>query len=150
VIATTADTWNIHPTWHGVATNDEEKEDDMNSPLMVHSHIEITETMVRLYVFLAQALDRCLNEAARRTYPDQELQVHLASTRAEMMEILSVNRVVKDKVEQECHRVLTLSATCLTDGAATTAAMDELHAERAVLKHKTMALSDLLAVLRAS
>jgi RecB family endonuclease NucS len=106
--------------------------------------------MVRLYVFLAQALDRCLNEAARRTYPDQELQVHLASTRAEMMEILSVNRVVKDKVEQECHRVLTLSATCLTDGAATTAAMDELHAERAVLKHKTMALSDLLAVLRAS
>ncbi len=122
----------------------------MNSPLMVHSHIEITETMVRLYVFLAQALDRCLNEAARRTYPDQELQVHLASTRAEMMEILSVNRVVKDKVEQECHRVLTLSATCLTDGAATTAAMDELHAERAVLKHKTMALSDLLAVLRAS
>jgi hypothetical protein len=150
VIATTEDIWNIHRTWHGVAANDEEKEDDMNSPLMVHSHIEITETMVRLYVFLAQALDRCLNEAARRTYPDQELQVHLASTRAEMMEILSVNRVVKDKVEQECHRVLTLSATCLTDGAATTAAMDELHAERAVLKHKTMALSDLLAVLRAS
>lgn len=122
----------------------------MNSPLMVHSHIEITETMVRLYVFLAQALDRCLNEAARRTYPEQELQVHLASTRAEMMEILSVNRVVKDKVEQECHRVLTLSAAYLTDGAATTAATDELRAERAVLKHKTIALSDLLAVLRAS
>src|SRR5688572_1623181 len=58
---------------HGidVAAN-EEKEDDMNGPLMVHSHIEITETMVRLYVFLAQALDRCLNEAARRTYPEQE------------------------------------------------------------------------------
>ena len=128
----------------------DEEENDMNGQLVVHSHIEITETMVRLYVFLAQALDRCLDEAARRTYPEQEPQVHLASTRAEMMEILSVNRVVKDKVEQECHRVLTLSAACLTDGAAKTAAMDELNAQRAVLKNKTMALSDLLAVFRAS
>jgi hypothetical protein len=125
-------------------------EDDMTGQLVVHSHIEITETLVRLYVFLAQALDRCLNEAARRTYPEEELQLHLASTRAEMMEILSVNRVVKDKVEQECHRVLTLSAACLTNGTATTASMDELNAERAVLKNKTMALSDLLAVFRAS
>ena len=122
----------------------------MTGQLGVHSHIEITETLVRLYVFLAQALDRCLNEAARRTYPEEELQLHLASTRAEMMEILSVNRVVKDKVEQECHRVLTLSAACLTNGTATTASMDELNAERAVMKNKTMALSDLLAVFRVS
>jgi len=28
-------------------------------------HIDITETLVRLYVFLAQCLDRCLTEAAR-------------------------------------------------------------------------------------
>src|SRR5688500_18527131 len=122
----------------------------MDGPLAVHSHIEITETLVRLYVFLAQELDRCLNEAARRNYPEQELQAHLASTRAEMMEILLVNRVVKDKVEQECNRVLTLSAACFKDGAAKTAVMDELKAERAVLKNKTMALSDLLAVFRAS
>ena len=26
-------------------------------------HIEITETFVRLYVFLAQSLDRCLDKA---------------------------------------------------------------------------------------
>ena len=122
----------------------------MSGPLVVHSHIEITDTLVRLYVFLAQILDRCLDEAARRTYPEQELQVHLASTRAEMMEILSVNRVVKEKVEQECHRVLTLSAACLSKGTANTAMMDEVNAERAVLKNKTMALSDLLAVFRAS
>lgn len=122
----------------------------MNSPLAVHSHIEITETLVRLYVFLAQTLDRCLNEAARRTYPEQELQLHLASTRAEIMKILSVNRVVKDKVEQECHRVLALSAACLTNGSAKTAAMGELNGERAVVKNKTMTLSDLLAVFRAS
>ncbi|MGH7230388.1 MAG: hypothetical protein ACREJU_03405 [Nitrospiraceae bacterium] len=122
----------------------------MNSQLTAHTHIEITETLVRLYVFLAQDLDRCLDEAARRTYPEHELQSHLASTRAEMMEILSVNRVVKDKVEQECNRVLSLAAACLTDGAGKTVAMDELKAERAVLKNKTMALSDLLAVFRAA
>jgi len=127
-----------------------EGEDVMNGQLVVHSHIEITETLVRLYVFLAQHLDRCLNEAARQTYPEQELQSHLASTRAEMMEILSVNQVVKDKVERECDRVITLSAEYLANKNATTVAVDELNAERAVLKNKTMALSDLLAVFRAS
>ena len=122
----------------------------MNGQLTAHSHIEITETLVRLYVFLAQELDRCLNEAARRTYPEQELQSHLASTRAEMMEMLSVNRVVREKVEQECHRALALATACLTGGAEKTSVMDDLKAERAVLKHKTMALSDLLAVFRAA
>ena len=122
----------------------------MNAQSTVHSHIEITETLVRLYVFLAQQLDRCLNEAARTTYPEHELQSHLASTRAAMMEILSVNRVVKDKVEQECNRVLMLTATYLADGGGKTAAVDALQAERTVLKNKTMALSDLLAVFRAA
>jgi hypothetical protein len=125
VIATTADKYDAR-----------RKGDDMSGQLVVHSHIEITDTLVRLYVFLAQTLDRCLNEAARRTYPEQELQLHLVSTRAEMMEILSVNRVVKEKVEQECHRVLTLSATCLSKGTANTSMMDEVNAERAVLKNR--------------
>ena len=35
----------------------------------VPSHIEITETFVRLYVFLAQYLDRCQDEAARASFP---------------------------------------------------------------------------------
>ena len=122
----------------------------MKSQLTAHSHIEITETLVRLYVFLAQDLDRCLDEAARRTYPEQELQAHLASARTEMMEMLSVNPVVKEKVEQECHRVLALAAAGLTDGTGKAGALDELKAERAVLKTKTMALSDLLAVFRAA
>jgi len=126
-----------------------EGEDVMNGQLVVHSHIEITETLVRLYVFLAQHLDRCLNEAARQTYPEQELQSHLASTRAEMMEILSVDAVALKKVERECDRVITLSAEYLANKNATTVAVDELNAERAVLKNKTMALSDLLAVFRA-
>ena len=122
----------------------------MNTQSTAHGHIDITETLVRLYVFLAQRLDRCLNETVRTVYPEDELQAHLASTRATMMEMLSVNRVVKGKVEQECNRVLSLTAACLTDGAGKPAAMEEVRAERAVLKHKTMALSDVLAVFRAA
>ncbi len=115
-----------------------------------HGHIDITETLVRLYVFLTQNLDRCLNEAARTTFPEHELQSHLSSTRAKMREILSVNQVVKGKVEEECNRVLSLAAACLTAGGGKTAAMDAVKAERAVLTNKTMALSDLLAVFRAA
>jgi hypothetical protein len=122
----------------------------MNAQSTAHGHIDITETLVRLYVFLAQNLDRCLNEAARTSYPEHELQAHLSSTRAAMMAILSVNRVVKDKIEQECDRVLSLAAACLTDGSGKAAAVEALQAERAVLKNKTMALSDLLAVFRAA
>ena len=122
----------------------------MNSQLTINGHIEITETLVRLYVFLAQELDRCLNEAARQTFPEHELQAHLSSTRAKMMEILSVNQVVKSKVEQECARVLSLAAACLKGADGKTATMETVKAERAVLKNKTMALSDLLAVFRAA
>jgi hypothetical protein len=133
----------------GGGRSNAEEELDMNAQTTASSHIEITETLLRLYVFLAQDLDRCLNEAARQTFPEPELQSHLASTRAKMMEILSVNRVVKEKVEQECNRVLALAAACLAGGDGKKAAMDELNTERAVLKNKTMALSDLLAVFRA-
>lgn len=114
-----------------------------------HSHIEITETLVRLYVFLTQYLDRCLDQAARDSFPEQDMQAHLASTRAKMMEILSVNPVVKGKVEKECDRVLSLGASCLKGGAEKSAALAEVKAERAVLRNKTIALSDLLAVFRA-
>ena len=122
----------------------------MNTQLTAHDHVETTETLVRLYVFLAQDLDRCLDDAVWQSYPEHELQSHLESTRATMMDILSVNRVVQAKVEQECNRVLSLAATCLTQGLGKMAAMEELKAERAVLKNKTMALSDLLAVFRSA
>ena len=121
----------------------------MNAEATTHRHIDITETLVRLYVFLAQDLDRCLDLAARQTYPERELQSHLSSTRATMMEMLSVNRVVKEKVEQECNQVLSLAMACLMEGAAKSA-VEALKTERAVLKHKIMALSDLLAVFRAA
>jgi hypothetical protein len=122
----------------------------MNTESMTPAHIDITETLVRLYVFLTQHLDRSQYESARATYPEHELQSHLSSTRAEIMDLLAVNRVVKRKVEQECDHVLSIAAACLTDGPGKTAALDELKAERTVLKNKTMALSDLLAVFRAA
>ena len=122
----------------------------MNVQSAVHSHIDITETLARLYLFLAQSMDRCVSEAARINYPEAELESHLASTRAAVLDMLAVNQVVKAKVEQECNRVRSLIMTSLADGAANAVALDELKAERAVLKHKTMALSDLLAVFRAA
>lgn len=122
----------------------------MNAQSVVHSHIDVTDALARLYLFLAQSMDRCVNEAARTSYPEAELQSHLAATRATVLNMLSVNQVVKAKVEQECNRVRSLVLTCLTDGAAKAVALEELKVERDVLKHKTMALSDLLAVFRAA
>lgn len=115
----------------------------------VPHHIETTELMVRLYVFLAQYLDRCLNEAARQSYPELDLQRHLAETRATLSEILSVNRVVKNKVEQECDRILALGATYMKGSGNQAAALESVKAERAILQNKTVALSDLLAVFRS-
>ena len=123
----------------------------MNDQLTTRSHIEITETLLRLYVFLAQELDRSLNQAARETFPEQELRDHLSSTRAKVMEILSVNPVVKEKVDKECQRVLALAEACLAGrNGKSSAAFDNVKAEQAVLKQKTIALSDLLAVFRAA
>jgi hypothetical protein len=116
----------------------------------VHSHIDITDTLARLYLFLAQSMDRCVIEAARNNYPEAELQAHLDSTRTAALEMLVGNQVVKAKVEQECDRAHTLIMACLGGGAAKAVALDALKAERAVLKHKTMALTDLLAVFRTA
>lgn len=121
----------------------------MNAQSTVHSQMEITDTLARLYLFLAQSLDRCVSEAARISYPEIQLQGHLTSTRAAVLDMLSVNQVVKAKVEQDCNRVGSLITACMTEGPGKAGALEELKAERAVLKHKTMVLSDLLAVFRA-
>ncbi len=111
--------------------------------------LDVTAALVRLYVFLAQYLDRCFDEAARKSYPDSELQGHLTETRRQLMEILSVNPVVKNKLSQECDRILALGASCLKGGATDAATREAIQAERAILKNKTIALSDLVAVFRA-
>ncbi len=111
---------------------------------------DIAAAFVRLYVFLTQHLDRCCDEAARKTYPDAELEVHLNETRRQLMEILSVNPVVKKKLAEECDRILSLGAVCLkSDSVVDTKTRDTIDAERAVLRNKTIALSDLVAVFRA-
>ena len=121
----------------------------MSSQAQAPGHIEITETLVRLYVFLTQYLDRCLDEAARKTYPDEELHAHLVKTRATMADILAVNPVVKSKVEKECKDVLALGAAILKGGHERASAMEPMQVQRAILRNKTIALSDLLAVFRA-
>ncbi|WP_447980581.1 hypothetical protein [Candidatus Nitrospira bockiana] len=120
----------------------------MATPSVDSNHIEVTETLLRLYVFLSNYLDRCVNEAARQTYPEAQLQAHLAETVQKLREILAVNRVVHAKVEQECDRVIALGAACLKAGGQGVMAED-VKAARAVLQNKMIALSDLLAVFRS-
>jgi hypothetical protein len=122
----------------------------MTVQLAVHSHIDITDALARLYVFLAQSMDRCVSEAARINYSEADVQSHLASTKATVLDMLAANQVVKAKVEQECNRISSLVTACLMGDASKAVAMEELQAKRVELKHKTMALSDLLAVFRSA
>jgi hypothetical protein len=114
------------------------------------NHIEITETLVRLYVFLAQSLDRCLDTSQRESFPEKDHLAFLAETRKKLMEIIQVNPVVKGKVEDECERVLVLAASCLQPVADKSVSLDQLKNERETLRIKVAALSDLLAVFRAT
>jgi hypothetical protein len=118
-------------------------------PTSAKDQIDVAAALVRLYVFLTQYLDRCFDEAARKSYPDAELQAHLTATRRELMEILAVNPVVKNKLAEECDRILSLGASCLKGGAGDVSMRKAIQAERAILKNKTMALSDVVAVFRA-
>ena len=111
--------------------------------------IDVAAALVRLYVFLSQYLDRCSDDAARKSFPEADLQAHLARTRRELMDILSVNPVVKKKLTEECDRILALGASCLQSGTADAKTREQIKGEREVLKHKTIALSDLVAVFRA-
>jgi hypothetical protein len=118
-------------------------------PKATSQHTEIAETLMRLYTFLTQYIDSCEGDIVRMEYPQVELETNLASTRAEILEMLKVNPVVKAKVEKECDRVLTLGAKSLMGGTEKVAALDVLGAHRIIFQNKTMALSDLLAVYRA-
>jgi len=111
--------------------------------------VDIAAALVRLYVFLAQHLDRCMDEAARKSYPDAELKKHLTETKSQLMDILAVNPVVKKKLTEECDRILALSETCLRGGSADRHVRETMQVERTALKHKTVALSDLVAVYRS-
>jgi hypothetical protein len=112
-----------------------------------YSHIEMTQMLVRLYILLARELDSCLDPHVT----DEDMQAQLKSARAEALAMLSVNRVVQEKVEHECTRTLTLKAAFLeADISGTAAATKDIRTERALLKTKTLALTDLLAVFKSA
>ena len=118
-------------------------------PASATAQLQIAAALVRLYVFLSQYLDRCISDAVRRSSPDGDLQTHLAQTSLELMDILSVNPVVKRKLTDECDRIINLGASCLSSSSAGADIRERIAAEREVLKQKTTALSDLVAVFRA-
>ncbi|MBA3964964.1 MAG: hypothetical protein H0X47_04200 [Nitrospirales bacterium] len=118
-------------------------ESDTNLP-----HITTTETLVRFYVLLAQYIDRCLDEATKRSLPEGEFQKHLAETHTQVTELLATNRVVKNKAETEFQRITTLCEKFLKTPTDQTI-KDSLHHEHDVLRIKMLALSDLLAVFRS-
>lgn len=122
----------------------------MTTHATVSSHIETTDALSRVYLFLAQAMDRGLDEAGRVGGVDSELEANLAGARSAALELLSVNRVVRDKVEAECNRIRSLVEVCLKGGLSQTALVEALRTERGIVKQKAMVLSDLLAVFRAA
>jgi hypothetical protein len=119
-------------------------------PASTWQHIEIAETLERLYLFLTQYIDSCERDGRRMDYPQIDLETNVASTRAQILEILKVNPVVRAKVDKECERVFTLGRKSLMGSAEKVAALDVLDAHRIIFQHKTMAIRDLLAIYRAS
>ena len=111
-------------------------------------YVEMTETFVRFYVFLAQYVDRCLNESNRASLPEEEFHQHFAATTTHMLEQLTGNRVVKGKVEQEYNRVSVLAKAFCAKPEDVQLRQD-LEKEREVLRIKMLVLSDLLAVFRS-
>lgn len=122
----------------------------MNGITATQNHIEIIETVIKLYESLGQGLDHCLNEIGTGVIEEHELQAHLSTSRAQMMDILAGSPAVKQKLEQECKRLFSVTSACFSNGTPDSVAMKEAKMEREVLRCKTAALSDLLDVLQAA
>ncbi|MCA9470978.1 MAG: hypothetical protein MRJ96_15930 [Nitrospirales bacterium] len=121
----------------------------MSQETLTPEHIKITETLLRLYVLLSQYLDRCLAcDEKGAPLSEEEFQKHLRETRAEAANWLSTNRIVPEKVEQEYERVLK-SGDALSKNPQDAELKAQVDKEREVLRVKTVALSDLLAVFRS-
>ena len=112
-------------------------------------HIHTTEIYLRFYVFLGKYLDRCLDESEKASMPEQEFQQHFQDTRTQVGERLSANQRVKDKLEQEYHRV-TKMAISFDNNLNNEILRKELIQERETLKIKALTLSDLLAIFRST
>lgn len=108
-------------------------------------HVQITKTYVHFYVLLTQILDRSLDEDIHRVVPEEDFQHRLDEIHAQVEELLSTNRVVKDKAERDYERVKALAAD-LAKEPGNKQRENALKAERENLQTKTAALSDLLAI----
>ncbi|MDT7042750.1 hypothetical protein [Candidatus Nitronereus thalassa] len=119
-------------------------------PIQDHQeqYIQITETVLRLYVLLNQYLDRCHDEAAKAAFPESEFQEHLRTTREKAAELLASNRIVKEKVAVESERILQLGVDWVARSSENGMNL-QLAKERNILQIKTLTLSDLLAVFRS-
>ena len=120
----------------------------MTDPNDSPPHITTTETVLRLYVLLAQYLDRCVDDAIRDSLSDKDFQRHLSETRTKVADLLTANRVVKEKVEKEYEDVLKLGDDYLKHSREKSM-RSQVEKEQEVLRVKLQALSDLLAVFRS-
>ena len=109
------------------------------------THVQITKTYVHFYVLLTQILDRCLDADAHSVVPEAEFQSRLDDIHSQVEELLSANRVVKEKAERDFERVKALAAD-LASAPGDAQKGEALKAERERLQTKTAALSDLLAI----
>lgn len=102
--------------------------------------INITETVLRLYVLLAKCLERSHDKTSQTAFPDSEFQSHLKDTQDKVKQLIATNQIVKGKVEEEYKRIIKL---------ATEGSKYDINQDREVLQTKILALSDLLAVFRS-
>jgi hypothetical protein len=120
----------------------------MSGTITAQDHIDIIETLIQLYGSLEQNFDHCVNEIATGMLEEQESQARLSATRAQIMDILAGNSIVKERLEEECRRLLSLASACFSEGPQSTVALKQARTEREALRCKTAALKDLLEVLQ--
>ena len=58
----------------------------------VHSHLDVTDMLARLYLLLTQSMDRCVSERVWKNDPEDKFEAHLASTRIAVLDMLAGNR----------------------------------------------------------
>ena len=117
----------------------------MSDPSPSPAHVQVTKTYVHFYVLLTQILDRCLDADAHSVVPEAEFQSRLDDIHSQVEELLSANRVVKEKAERDFERVKDLAGD-LAKNPGDGPREQALKAERESLQTKIAALSDLLAI----
>jgi hypothetical protein len=123
----------------------EPEESVMPEPSPAPAHVHITKTYVHFYVLLTQFLDRCLDEETHRIVPEAEFQHQLDEIHSQVEDLLSTNRVVKEKAQRDYERVKAVAAD-LARNPGDEHREKALKTERGRLQTKIAALSDLLAI----